>query len=194
MQNDNIKRCSWAQDCEEIYRKYHDKEWGTPCYNEHTLIEMLILESFHAGLSWLIILKKRDNFRKAFDNFDINKIAQYDDKKIEELMSDSGIVRHRLKILATINNSKKIMDIQNEFGSFTKYIWGFTDNKIIYNINNEFRTTTELSDTIAKDMKRRGMKFLGSVTIYAYLQAVGIVNDHHKECYKYHANKNIGET
>ena len=148
-------RCGWSEGTFDGYVKYHDDEWGVPCYDEHTLIEMLILESFHAGLSWLIILKKRDNFRHAFDHFDLEKISDYDDGKIEELMNDTGIVRHRLKINATITNAKKILDIKKEYGSFKNYIWGFTDNKVIINTDDVWKTTTSLSDTIAKDMKKR---------------------------------------
>ena len=184
-----MKRCAWAEGKDELYTAYHDNEWGVPCYDEHTLIEMLILESFHAGLSWYIILKKRDKFRAAFDNFDVYKIAEYDEIKIEELMQNKGIVRSRLKIEVTINNAKEIIKIKEEYGSFNDYIWHFTDGKIIYNTDNVFHTKTELSDIISKDMKKRGMKFLGSVTVYSYLQAVGIVHDHETTCFKYNLNK-----
>lgn len=184
MQKDNKIRCSWAQNTnDELYIDYHDSQWGVPCYDEYTLIEMLILESFHAGLSWLIILKKRENFKKAFDNYDLNKIANYGYDKIAELLNDKSIVRNRLKIAATITNAAKILEIKKEFGTFKDYIWGFTNGEIVYNSDDKFRDRTELSDKISKDMKKRGMKFLGTVTVYAYLQAVGIVNDHELNCF-----------
>ncbi|MCK5129683.1 MAG: DNA-3-methyladenine glycosylase I [Clostridiales bacterium] len=186
MTNNEKTRCTWAQNGIDIYKRYHDMEWGTPCYDEHTLIEMLILESFHAGLSWLIVLKKREDFRIAFDQFDMKKISQYDENKFNELMCNKKIIRNKLKIRATINNAQKILEIIKEWGSFTEYIWHFTDHEIIYNIDNQFKDKTALSDTIAKDMKKRGIKFLGSVTVYAYLQAVGIVNDHELKCYRHY--------
>lgn len=186
MKNNEIIRCSWLDTKIEIYKQYHDNEWGKACYDDNVLIEMLILESFHAGLSWLIILKKREDFKIAFDNFNLDKISKYDESKIDELMNNAKIVRNKLKIISTINNAEKILEIKKEYGSFSNYIWSFTDNKIIYNMDDNFKSKTNLSDIISKDMKKRGMKFLGSVTIYAYLQAVGIVNDHEKACYKYH--------
>ncbi len=180
----DIKRCRWIENSkDEIYIKYHDEQWGVPCYDEYTLIEMLILESFHAGLSWLIILKKRENFKRAFDNYDLNKIANYKDDKIAQLLNDKSIVRNRLKIAATVVNAKKILEIKDEFGSFKEYIWSFTQGEIVYNQDDAFRDRTELSNTISKDMKKRGMKFLGTVTVYAYLQAIGIVNDHDLNCF-----------
>ena len=189
MKQDGIIRCSWAQNTnDELYIDYHDNQWGVPCYDEYTLIEMLILESFHAGLSWLIILKKRENFKKAFDDYDLKKIAGYDEDKFISLMEDKSIVRNRLKIAATITNAEKLLEIKKEFGSFKEYIWGFTAGKIIYNTDDKFRDRTELSDMIAKDMKKRGMKFLGTVTVYSYLQAVGIVNDHSLKCFRRHTN------
>lgn len=192
MEQDNKKRCSWIENStDEVYLAYHDTQWGVPCYDEHTLIEMLILESFHAGLSWLIVLKKRENFRKAFDNYDLEKIANYDENKIEELKNNKGIIRNRLKIAATIVNVAKILEIKKEFGSFKDYIWSFTDGKIIYNTDDVFIDRTELSDKVSNDMKKRGMKFLGTVTVYAYLQAVGIVQDHEISCFCY---KKVGES
>jgi 3-methyladenine DNA glycosylase len=179
-----VKRCFWVENQEEIYLKYHDEEWGLPVYDDHLLYEQLILESFSAGLSWLIILKKRENFRKAFDNFDIDKVIAYDEAKVEALMQDKGIVRSRAKILATISNSKIIKDIQKEYGSFSNYLWGYTNHDIIYP-DDVTLTKSELSDCIAKDLKKRGMKFCGSVTIFAYLQAVGIVNSHEPSCFRY---------
>lgn len=178
-------RCSWLNTDSKIYVKYHDEEWGVPVYDDETLFEMLILESFQSGLSWLTILKRRKGFKEAFDNFDIEKIIKYNDKKIEELLANESIIRHKGKILATINNAKIFKEIQEEFQSFSNYIWNFTDRKIIKNENNEIHTKTELSDRIAKDLKKRGIKFLGSVTVYSYLQAIGIVNDHETSCFKY---------
>ena len=180
---DFMKRCSWAENADEIYVRYHNEEWGVPVYEDAKLFEMLILESFQAGLSWITILKKRENFRNALDQFDILKIVQYDDAKIEELMQNKGIVRNRLKIKATINNAKIFLDIQKEYGSFSAYIWHFTNHEIIY--GNGTLTRNELSDTISKDLSKRGMKFVGSVIIYAYLQAIGIIYDHHETCFMY---------
>lgn len=179
------KRCHWVDLKSDIYTSYHDNEWGVPVYDDEKLYEMFLLETFQAGLSWISILKKRENFRNAFDQFNVRSIANYDEQKVEELMKDAGIIRNRRKITAAIKNAKIFMDIQNEFSSFSKYIWSFTDNKIIYNTGNTFYTQTPLSDAISKDLKKRGMSFVGSITIYSYLQAVGIVNDHESECYKH---------
>lgn len=178
-----MKRCKWAENTETIYVKYHDEEWGVPVYEDAKLYEMLVLESFQAGLSWLTILKKRENFRKAFDDFNPIKIAQYDAQKIESLMQNEGIIRNRLKIKATINNAQIFLSIQKEYGSFSKYIWHFSDDKIIY--GKGILTQNALSDEISRDLQKRGMKFVGSVIIYAYLQAVGIIYDHHEECFMY---------
>ncbi|MBN2618234.1 MAG: DNA-3-methyladenine glycosylase I [Spirochaetales bacterium] len=180
----NNCRCSWVTN-DEIYQNYHDEEWGVPVYDDHTLYEMLILESFHAGLSWLIILKKRDNFRKAFDDFNSEKIEKYDDKKIIKLLNNEGIVRHKQKIMAAIENTKIFHEIQKEFGSFSNYLWGFNNNKIIKNMDDNFQNRTALSDKISKNLKSRGMKFVGSVTIQAYLEAIGIFNNHQLKCYLY---------
>ncbi len=178
------ERCFWVNLKNDKYVDYHDNEWGEPVYDDKILYEMLILESFQAGLSWETILNKREAFKLAFDNFDINKVSQYQDDKVDELLLNAGIIRHEKKIRATINNSKLFLEIQKEFGSFKNYIWKWTDNKIIYT-KGELVATSKLSDEIAKDLKKRGFKFLGSTTIYAYLQGVGIINDHSKECYKY---------
>lgn len=178
-------RCKWAQNVCDLYRDYHDNQWGIPVYDDHTLFEMLLLESFHTGLSWLLILRKRENFRKAFDQFYPEKIALYREEKIEELMGNEKIVRNRKKIEGAVANAKAVLEIKKEFGSFSQYIWGFTNHKIIKHLGGEIPTKTPLSDKIAKDMKQRGMKFLGSITVYSYLQAVGIVNDHEKECFCY---------
>lgn len=178
------KRCFWATDVPEIYIKYHDEEWGRPVYDDHKLFEMLVLESFQAGLSWLTILKKRENFRAAFDSFDVVKVANYKEDKIEELKQDTGIIRNRLKIKATIRNAQIFMDIQKEYGSFSAYLWGFTDGKVVCN-NDEMPVSTPLSDEISKDLYQRGMRFVGTVIIYSFLQAVGVINDHEKECFCY---------
>lgn len=177
------KRCEWVEGKEEIYIKYHDNEWGKPTYDDETLFEMLILECFQAGLSWITILKKREYFREAYDSFDINKIINYDENKIEELVNNKQIIRNKAKIEASVNNAKVFKAIQNEFGSFSNYIWSFTDNRILKDSDENYLTKSPASDKITKDLKKRGMKFVGSVTIYSYLEAVGIINNHSKNCY-----------
>lgn len=180
-------RCEWCIG-NDLYEKYHDEEWGIPEHDERMLFEMLILEGAQAGLSWLTVLRKRENYKKAFDNFDVNKISKYNDKKVEELLQNEGIIRNRLKIMSSIQNAKVFLAIQKEFGSFDKYIWGFVNNKPIKNkfkSLKEISAKTELSDKISKDLKKRGMNFVGSTIIYAYLQSIGIVNDHIISCYKY---------
>lgn len=174
-------RCSWAGP-DEIYIRYHDEEWGVPTHDDKELFEMLVLESFQAGLSWITILKKRENFKKAFDDFDVEKVANYDDEKVEELRSNEGIIRHRGKITSAINNAKVFIEIQEEFGSFDEYIWGFTKGEII---KAEFLTESELSKRISKDLKKRGMKFVGPTIIYSYLESIGIIDNHQKDCFKY---------
>ena len=179
-------RCAWCGN-DELYQKYHDEEWGKPVYDDDTIFEFLILESFQAGLSWITILRKRENFKKAFDNFNYKKIAKYSDDKIEELMQNSEIVRNKLKILATITNAQKFIEVQKEFGSFSNYIWAFVDGKPIINQPNtlkEVPATTEISDKLAKDLKKRGFKFMGSTVVYAHMQATGMVNDHVNDCFK----------
>lgn len=178
-------RCSWCEK-DDLYRSYHDEEWGKPVYDDETQFEFLILESFQAGLSWYTILSKRDGFRKALDNFDYKKIAKYSDKKVEELMQNPGIVRNRLKVLATISNAQKFMEIQKEFGSFSKYIWDFVGGKPLDNKPKNLKdvaATTEISDALSKDLKKRGFKFLGSTVVYAHMQATGMVNDHIMDCH-----------
>ena len=182
----DIKRCSWCER-DDLYRKYHDEEWGVPSHNDHYLFELLVLEFFQAGLSWYTILTKREAFKLAFDGFDVHKVSAFDTEKIERLMNNSGIVRHRLKIQAAIENAKCFIDIQNEFGSFSKYIWSFTNEKTIISRPEGFSnlpSKTELSDTLSKDLKKRGFKFMGSTVCYAYLQAIGVVNDHFSACFK----------
>lgn len=178
-------RCGWCEK-DDLYRKYHDEEWGKPVYDDETIFEFLVLESFQAGLSWYTILNKRENFRKAFDDFDFKKIAKYSDKKVEELLQNQGIIRNRLKILATVNNAEKFQEVQKEFGSFSKYIWSFVDGKPIINhpeTLNDVPATTEISDALAKDLKKRGFKFLGSTVVYAHMQATGMVCDHLTDCH-----------
>lgn len=180
-----MKRCFWVDEKSEIYKDYHDNEWGIPKYDDQQLLELLILESFQAGLSWLTVLKKRESFRAEFDNFNIDKIVLYDDKKIDSMLSNPKIIRSKNKILSAINNAKIFKQIQAEYGSFSNYIWGFTDGKIIKRTKDILPVSTELSDKISKDLKKRGMKYVGTVIIYSYLQAVGIVDDHDFDCFKH---------
>ncbi len=182
-----VKRCGWVGDYSDMI-KYHDKEWGKPCRDDKLLFEYIILDTFQAGLSWLTMIKKRGNFRKAFDNFDYKKIAKYDKKKFDKLMDDAGIIRNRLKINSAIINAQNFMKIQKEFGSFSKYIWSFVNNKPIQNKNkhmSELRAHTELSDKISKDLKSRGFKFVGTTIVYAMMQGIGLVNDHTIDCFRY---------
>ena len=176
-----IERCSWAGD-DETYIRYHDEEWGVPTHDDKELFEMLVLESFQAGLSWITILKKRENFRKAFDGFDVEKVAGYNEEKVEELRQNEGIIRHKGKISSAINNAQIFIEIQKEFGSFDNYIWGFTDGEII---KAEFKTESELSKNISKDLKKRGMKFVGPTIIYSYLESIGIIDNHQENCFKF---------
>lgn len=187
MTNDNIKRCKWCNLKNKKYVEYHDKEWGELSMDDNHLYEMFILETFQAGLSWECILNKREDFRKAYDNFQIEKVLNYSDKKVEELLNNPKIIRNKLKINASISNSKIFKQIQNEYGSFYSYLMQYTNNKIVYEIGNK---VNEISDKISKDLKKRGMSFVGSVTIYSFLQAIGIINSHDKECYKAY-QKNI---
>lgn len=181
----NKKRCFWVDEKSKIYVDYHDNEWGIPKYDDKELFELLVLESFQAGLSWITVLKKRNAFREAFDNFDINKVINYNESKIDELMHNEEIIRCRRKIQTTISNAKIFIEIQKEFGSFSNYIWGFTNGKIIKRVNDELLTTSPLSKKISKDLKKRGMKYVGDVIIYSYLQAIGVIDDHDKNCFKY---------
>jgi len=180
-------RCAWSTK-DSLYIAYHDKEWGVPVYDDNKLFEFLILETFQAGLSWITVLKKRENFRKAFDNFDYPKIANYNEKKFEELMQNAGIIRNKLKIKATISNAIAFMEIQKEFGSFSKYIWGFVDGKPVLNswkTMADIPATTKISDKLSADLKKRGFKFVGSTVIYAHMQATGMVNDHLTSCFRH---------
>jgi DNA-3-methyladenine glycosylase I len=179
-----MKRCEWVGN-DPLYIKYHDEEWGKPVYDDQTLFEFLLLETFQAGLSWLTILKKRENFRKAFDNFDFYKISNYTDQKQKELLKDAGIIRNRLKVKAATTNAQAFIKIQKEFGSFSKFIWAYVDGKpTINNFNSikEVPASTPLSDRISKDLKKRGFKFVGSTIVYAHMQATGMVNDHIVGC------------
>lgn len=185
--NDNVKRCAWAQS--EPLKTYHDTEWGAPTRDEAKLYEMLLLEAFQAGLSWRIILSKREAFRRAFDGFDPHKIAAYGEAKIDELTRDAGIIRSRNKISAAVTNARVYLDIVSEFGSFAAYMDSFTHGVIPVNRTDEFVTTTELSDVMSADLRRRGMRYMGSVTLYSYLQAVGVVNDHETGCFLHPDNK-----
>ncbi|AOW17303.1 DNA-3-methyladenine glycosylase [Polaribacter vadi] len=181
------QRCFWVTDS-KLYQDYHDKEWGEPVYDDETLFEFLILETFQAGVSWITILNKRENFRKAFDNFDYQKIAKYQENKFNELMQNAGIIRNKLKIRSAITNAQLFIEIQKEFGSFSKFLWTYVDNKPIINTfksREEVPATSKISDKLSKDLKKRGFKFTGSTIMYAYMQAVGMVNDHTTDCFKY---------
>lgn len=181
-----MKRCNWKNlESSQLYIEYHDNEWSVPSYDDGYLFEMFVLESFHCGLSWLLILKKREAFREAFDGFDANKIAAYDEKKIDELLGNKEIVRNRAKILATIENAKSYLKVVEEFGSFSEYMWRFTNHEILYYPFDGETTRNELSDRVSKDLKKRGFKFMGTVTCFSYLEAIGIMNNHSVDCFKY---------
>ncbi len=180
------QRCDWVNSDNKLYVEYHDTQWGVPVFDDRLLFEMLILEGAQAGLSWITILKKRENYKQAFDNFDVKKVAKYDDKKKDELLQNEGIVRNKLKINSAIKNAQVFIVLQKEFGSFSNYIWAFVNHKPIQNHFkdiSEIPVKTELSDTISKDLKKRGMSFVGSTIIYAFMQAVGMVNDHQTDCF-----------
>lgn len=178
-----MQRCAWVNMKNPAYIRYHDNEWGKPHHNDEYFYEMLVLESFQAGLSWECVLNKREEFRKAFDGFDYRKIAQYTEEKISELVSNKNIIRNRLKIKAAISNAAVFIDVQKEYGSFSEYIWHFTDGRQIVNDSGDARTASPLSDEISADLKKRGMKFVGSTIIYSYLQAVGVIDDHEPRCF-----------
>ncbi|AEV32876.1 DNA-3-methyladenine glycosylase I [Owenweeksia hongkongensis DSM 17368] len=182
-----INRCGWLNN-DPLYIKYHDEEWGVPVHDDQKMFEFLLLETFQAGLSWFTILKKRENFREAFAQFNYKEIAQFNDEDFDRLMNDSGIIRNKLKIRATINNAQRFMEVQKEFGSFCKYIWGFVDHKPIINKPKTLKdvpATSPISDALSKDLKKRGFKFVGSTTIYAHMQACGMVNDHTIDCFRF---------
>lgn len=180
-----MKRCNWVNLNNPKYIDYHDNEWGVAVHDDNKLFEMLLLESFQAGLSWECVLNKREAFRKAFDNFNPYLISEYDNKKQDELLRDKDIIRSRRKIEASINNAKIFLEIKEEYGSFDSYIWHFTGGEVIKNIDDEFKVTSELSDIVSNDLKKRGMKYTGSITIYSYLQAIGVIDDHEMSCYKW---------
>ena len=181
------KKCGWCLG-DAQYEQYHDTEWGVPVYDDQTLFEFLILETMQAGLSWITVLRKRNNYRKALDHFNVDKIAQYDESKVQELMNNSGLIRHELKVRSIIKNAIAFKKVQEKHGSFSKYIWNFADHEPIKNKVKSYHSSpsrTALSDRITKDLKKNGFKFVGSVTIYAYMQAIGMVNDHEVSCFRY---------
>ena len=181
------KRCTWPGE-DPLYIRYHDREWGIPIHSDRKLFEFLILEGAQAGLSWITVLKKRPAYRKAFDNFDFNKVARYKERKIKQLLNNTGIIRNKLKIRSAISNAKAFIEVRKEFGTFNKYIWQFVDGKPIQNCfkdMNDIPATTELSDQISKDLKKRGFNFVGSTIVYAHMQATGMVNDHTMDCFRY---------
>lgn len=175
-----MNRCNWVNLNNPLYINYHDKEWGIPIYDDEKLFEMLLLESFQAGLSWECILNKREDFKKAFDNFDYQKISKYEENKVNELIKNKNIIRNKRKITATITNAKIFMNIQKEYNTFSNYIWHFTEGNVIYEYD---KITSSLSDKISKDLYNRGMRFVGSTIIYSYLQAVGVINSHEPNCF-----------
>ena len=182
-----MNRCAWCGE-DPLYVNYHDTEWGVPVFDDQKIFEYLILETFQAGLSWITVLKKRENFRKAFDNFDYLKIAAYDEKKLESLINDAGIIRNRLKIKAAVINAQNFIEVQKEFGSFSKYIWNYVDHQPLINHwknMSELPATSAISDQLSKDLKKRGFKFVGSTVIYAHMQATGMVNDHVTDCFRH---------
>lgn len=182
-----VNRCKWVSD-DPIYIKYHDEEWGVPLHDDQLLFEFLILETFQAGLSWITVLKKRENFRLAFDNFNVEMVAEYGEAKIEELLNNAGIIRNKLKIRAAVSNAQAFIRVQAEFGSFNKYIWGFVDGKPIQNrfINiSEVPAKTNIAEELSKDLKVRGFKFVGPTVVYAHMQATGMVNDHTTDCFRH---------
>ncbi|NQZ77640.1 MAG: DNA-3-methyladenine glycosylase I [Ekhidna sp.] len=181
-------RCQWCANSFEAYVRYHDEEWGVPVHDERTHFEFLVLESAQAGLSWATILKKREGYRKAFSDFDASVVASYTESEVEKLLQDPSIVRNKLKILATINNAQRFLEVQKAFGSFDNYIWQFVDGEPIINAwktRDQVPVTTPTSDKLSKDLRQRGFKFLGSTTIYAHMQAIGLVNDHTVDCFRY---------
>jgi len=181
------KRCAWCGN-DPLYQQYHDREWGVPCRDDQTLFEYVTLEGAQAGLSWITVLRKRETYRKAFAQFDVHKVAAFDQADIERLLEDQGIVRNRLKVASTISNARLFIEIQKEYGSFSDYIWDFVDNMPIVNHWSslaEIPVSTELSDRISKELKKRGFKFFGTTICYAFLQAVGVVNDHTTDCFRY---------
>ncbi|QQR82914.1 DNA-3-methyladenine glycosylase I [Candidatus Campbellbacteria bacterium] len=183
-----MKRCPWVKEGDALYEKYHDEEWGVPVYDDKKIFEFLVLESAQAGLSWLTVLRKRENYRKAFAQFNPKKVAQFGKKEVRQLLKNEGIIRNRAKIEAAINNAQRFLEVQKEFGTFSKYIWSFVNHKpMTHKIKTlkEYQPKTKESDALALDLKKRGFKFLGSTTIYAHMQATGMVNDHTVSCFRY---------
>ena len=192
---EKLNRCGWCEG-DELYEAYHDNEWGVPVYDDDTIFEFLILETFQAGLSWITVLRKRENFREAFDNFDYKKIANYSEEKIQELLQNPRIIRNKLKIRATVTNAKAFMEVQKEFSSFSKYIWDFVDGNPIQNEVEDYKNapaTTDISDKLSKDLKKKGFKFVGSTVLYAHMQATGMVNDHEISCFRHSEVKELGK-
>ncbi len=183
--NDGKLRCLWANPKNALYIHYHDHEWGVPVYDDRRLFEMLVLESFQAGLSWECVLNKRESFREAFDGFDLERVCAYGEEKLEELADNPAIIRNRRKIRAAVENARVFRDIQRERGTFSAYLWDFTGGGVIRETG---KTRSELSDAVSKDLRRRGMTFVGTTIIYAYLQAVGVIDSHDRECFMYHEN------
>ncbi|MBZ9729589.1 DNA-3-methyladenine glycosylase I [Salegentibacter sp. JZCK2] len=182
-----LNRCGWCEG-DELYEAYHDNEWGVPVYDDDTIFEFLILETFQAGLSWITVLRKRENFRKAFDDFDYKKIANYSEEKIQELLENAGIIRNKLKVRATVTNAQNFIKIQEEYGSFSEYIWSFVDGSPVQNEVENYKeapATTNVSDKLSKDLKKKGFKFVGSTVMYAHMQATGMVNDHEISCFRH---------
>lgn len=182
-----MNRCAWPNlEKSETYREYHDNEWGVASYEEQYLFEMIVLQAFHCGLSWLIVLNKREAFRKAFDHFDPQSVKHYDEDKVIELLENKDIVRNGGKIRAAINNAARFIEVQEEFGSFREYIWGFTNGEVVFSQTDEMIPTNALSDQVSKDLKKRGFKFMGSVTTFSYLEAIGVMNNHLSSCFRGH--------
>jgi len=188
-----LNRCGWCEG-DELYETYHDNEWGVPVYDDDTIFEFLILETFQAGLSWITVLRKRENFREAFDDFDYKKIANYSEDKIQELLENAGIIRNKLKVRATVTNAQNFIKIQEEYGSFSEYIWSYVDGSPVQNQVENYKeapATTNVSDKLSKDLKKKGFKFVGSTVIYAHMQATGIVNDHEVSCFRHKEVKKL---
>lgn len=181
------KRCEWCGE-DELYVKYHDEDWGVPVHDDRLHFEMLILEGAQAGLSWITILRKRENYKKAFDNFDVKKVARYTEKRIEKLLQNAGIIRNKLKVRSAVTNAKVFIEVQKEFGSFDKYMWQFVKNKPIVNKwkkMSDLPVTSKESDELSKDLKKRGFKFVGSTIMYAHMQSIGMINDHTVNCFRH---------
>ena len=188
-----LQRCGWCEG-DELYEAYLDNEWGVPVYEDDTIFEFLILETFQAGLSWITVLRKRENFREAFDDFDYKKIANYSEEKIQELLQNPGIIRNKLKVRATVTNAQNFIKIQKEYGSFSEYIWNFVNNKPVQNEVKDYKKappTTDISDKLSKDLKKKGFKFVGSTVMYAHMQATGMVNDHEVSCFRHKEVKDL---